>query len=237
MRWLLLLLALMIGAAQSQEKTPPKVERGNGAKQSGKQQIGTDARPLVVVVPPTEEDRKEAEALRETVESQERSERAILFMGKLEPLIFPTAAHDKLYPGDKDAPWPRIGYCFVNLGRTAAIIDRIEVKLILKDKLPPNTGYEGSQAMDGETVLPSGGTTRMYPAMFDRHLTKAEIEEVRNETKHFYLFGFTRYDDIFGYVHSYSFCFQFLPKTNSVFVTGGEQYNFRHTQKKQYEIR
>lgn len=179
---------------------------------------------------------RQATRLRETVESQERSERAILFMGKLEPRIFPTAAHDKIYPGDKDAPWPRIGYCFANLGRTAAIIDRIEVKLILEEKLPPHPGYADSQAMDGQTVVANGGTTEMYPAMFNRHITKAEIDDIRNEIKKFYLFGFARYDDIFGYVHSYSFCFQFLPKTNSVFVTGGEQYNFRHTQKKKYEI-
>src|SRR5712692_5858046 len=52
----------------------------------------------------------QARRLREAVESQERTERAILFLGALEPIIFPTSAVDKPYPGSAEAPFPRIGY-------------------------------------------------------------------------------------------------------------------------------
>lgn len=169
--------------------------------------------------------------MRITDETVKRSERAILFVGKIQAILFPPEA-----PPGNEKPWPRFGYNFANLGRTAAIIDRVEVGMFVGNKIPPNTGYSECRARDGERVLAAGESTEMYVAHMERHFTPLEIEEINNGKQVAFMFGFVRYDDIFGYVQSYSFCFQYHPEIKGVAVSGGEQYNFRHTKEKKYEI-
>lgn len=178
---------------------------------------------------------RQARRLRETVESQERSERAILFATKIEPAIFPTAAHDKIYPGGQDAPWPRIHYSFVNFGRSAAVIKRVRMHLILKETLPSEPDYQDAVSQEGENVLANGDITHPNRIVFGRHLTADELIEVRNGLKKFFMFGHVRYTDIYGSLHCYAFCFQFLPERNSVFVTGGPNYNYRRVEKNKEE--
>src|SRR2546427_3939213 len=59
MRWFLLSLALVIGSAQSQDRTPQQQLQRRDVKN---EQIGTEKRPVVITVQPTKEDKKEAEA-------------------------------------------------------------------------------------------------------------------------------------------------------------------------------
>ncbi len=70
-RWLLFSFALAVGIAQSQDKKPTKEESGTAAGKSTRPQMGTNARPFVIAVQPTEADRIEAQS-----REQERKNKA-----------------------------------------------------------------------------------------------------------------------------------------------------------------
>ncbi len=75
MRWFLLSLALLIGGAQSQDKTPEQQQqRRDGKENAKKEQIGTEKQPVVITVQPTKEDRKEAEARAEERQNKKQSD-------------------------------------------------------------------------------------------------------------------------------------------------------------------
>lgn len=175
--------------------------------------------------------RTQYKAMRESIESTERTERASLFVGKIEPAIFPIAPEHKIYPGGKDAPWPRIHYSFVNFGRSAAVVKRVRMRLILEKLLPPQPNYQDAVTQLGENVVNNGASTQPNREVFERHLTAEEIKEVQSGVKKFFLFGHTHYLDIYGALHTYAFCFEFLPERNSVAVTGGDAYNYRRVNK------
>ncbi len=83
MRWLVLSLALIVGVAQSQENAPTKEERKASTKKSTPKQIGTEARPLVITVQPTEEDKKEAQAREQERKNKSKSDEGLVTWTKV----------------------------------------------------------------------------------------------------------------------------------------------------------
>lgn len=74
MRWLILVFALMVGAAQSQEKVASQKDTNSGTKKSSQQKPGTEQSPVVIKIQPTPEDKQEAEAREKERKNKEKSE-------------------------------------------------------------------------------------------------------------------------------------------------------------------
>jgi hypothetical protein len=78
MRWIALLFVLVIGTAFSQEYAPSKAQTQAGATKSTNQKIGTDSRPLIVSVIPTEEDKQEAASREQERKDKAKSDAALV---------------------------------------------------------------------------------------------------------------------------------------------------------------
>src|SRR6266480_4093388 len=79
MRWLILSLALMLGIAQSQDKAPARQRANSATQKTSEEQIGTDKRPLVIEVKPTEVDKKEAESRKAERKDKARSDKDLVY--------------------------------------------------------------------------------------------------------------------------------------------------------------
>lgn len=170
--------------------------------------------------------------LRRTVDSTERTERAEIFVNDVKPQIFPEESAHKMYPGGKDAPWPRIHFSLTNFGRTSAVVTRIRTKMILCESLPVEPEYSSAVSQEGETVVSSGTTSKPFRETLERHLTADEITNIKGEKSHIFFFGHVKYKDIYGTKHVYAFCLQFHnrsghPHGGVVSVAGGDAYNYR----------
>lgn len=78
-KWLILSLIVSVGAAYSQHQSPPKTYNKDAAQKRAPERIGTEKRPLVVTINPTEADKKEAESREEERKQKSESDRNLVY--------------------------------------------------------------------------------------------------------------------------------------------------------------
>jgi hypothetical protein len=103
----------------------------------------------------------------------------------------------------------------------------------LGKSLPPVPTFTYADEIKGETIYESN--VRNSPIGFEhnKHLTRADVTAARDGTVPINVFGYIKYVDVFGYVHTKGFCLRtgFQGGKPYVHTVGGKAYNYRRVER------
>ena len=172
----------------------------------------------------------QAKRLRETVQSFMSGESAVIHLGELDAsLLLPSGTYAK-EPEDPGVPLPAIACEFFNIGRTSAIIKEIRGELLLGAQFPAETAYTYSKVRRGEIVARPEKRNVEQLFEYNRNFTAVEIELIKERKVGVLFFGYVRYNDIFGRLHTKGFGF-ICRGPNKFQPWGGRAYNYIRSEK------
>jgi len=130
-----------------------------------------------------------------------------------------------------------VDYRFFNMGRTPGFIKEITAELIFAPSLPDQPIFSSKERRtlfghfpvknDGLYECPKYGLADKIPGgIYDKAAS--------NDSMNFYFFGYIKYSDVFGYLHTHGFCFHFFNLKHrevDAAVTGSDKYNYERTEK------
>jgi hypothetical protein len=163
------------------------------------------------------------------------------------PYLIPLEPKLKIYrygpPGNPPSEPPEwvgvLEYGSKNDGRSVAFLKEVTAELLFSESLPerPNFTVGGVRIILGH-----------YPIAVDRpyvcpvYGTRDKIDgstfaRIRDDRLNRFFFGYVRYTDIFGYLHTEGFCFRFTKVGDGAniqsecTIVGGNTYNFTRREK------
>ena len=127
-----------------------------------------------------------------------------------------------------DQTWNALTYCFVNYGRSAAILFELRDKLQICDKgIMPSLEWPGREKPYPYGVLVGADKTSSESfRLFDNFTTKMEFEDFSKGKKELFLVGRLKFGDIFKGTFEMGFCAVFNRETGSFLMQGEERYNY-----------
>jgi hypothetical protein len=132
-----------------------------------------------------------------------------------------------------------VEYSFKNVGRSVAFLKEVTAELAFYEELPdrPRFSVPGVRILLGHYPI---GVDRPYASPNYGTREKkgaAKYASVRDDKLQRFFFGFVRYSDIFGYLHTDGFCFRFTKigdgagMESECTIVGGNTYNFSRREK------
>ena len=144
--------------------------------------------------------------------------------------FLPSGAH-AAYPTAKNVPLPIIEVMFANVGRTSAIIKEIRGEIVL-DTLPEVPAFTYSPIRRrGEIIVRPDTITDPFAFEYSRNLTPDEMDKFGVGTRTIFLFGYVKYADAFGFLHTKGFCFLCRLGKPPIELAGGRSYNYSRSEK------
>ena len=132
-----------------------------------------------------------------------------------------------------------VEYGFLNLGRSVAFLKEVTVELIFEERLPeaPKYSVDGVRTLVGHFPV-KVDAPYMCPTYGVRMKISGPIAGLiqKDDLKKFF-YGYVRYTDIFGYLHTDGFCFRFLEvgdgniKESTCAIVAGNSFNYSRTEK------
>lgn len=171
----------------------------------------------------------QAKRLRETAQVFMSGECACIY--PTEPnggLLLPSGVHAQ-YPENPGVPLPAITCEFMNIGRSAGIIKEIRGELFLGIQLPREPMYSYSQVKRGDIVVRTEENTVEQRFEYNRNFTTVEIELIKERKIGVLFFGYVKYADVFGRLHTRGF--GYICRGPKIFQAwGGNGYNYTRSE-------
>jgi hypothetical protein len=169
--------------------------------------------------------------LKRTVDATVAGERPYLYPDHPNYTRFLPSGAKAVYPTAKGVPVPNIEIIFANVGRTSGIIKEMRAEIVL-DVLPTVPTFTYSQVRRrGEIIVRSDTITSPTVIEYSRNLTRDEIDEFAVGTRPIFLFGYVKYADAFGFLHTKGFCFQNRLNKPPIELAGGRSYNYSRSER------
>ncbi len=166
----------------------------------------------------------QAKRLRETVQSLMSGESAVIHLTGLDAsLLLPGSAYAD-EPERPGVPLPAIACEFINIGKTTAIIKEVRGELFLGAQFPAEPAYAYSKVRRGEIVIRPEKNTVEQLFEYNRNFTKVEIELIKERKANVLFFGYVKYSDVFGRLHTK--CFGLMCRSPNIFQAWGRAYNY-----------
>jgi hypothetical protein len=134
-----------------------------------------------------------------------------------------------------------VDYGFVNVGRSVAFLKEVTAELRFAEDLAEPPVFSIGGIGDFRTVLGHYpiGVDKTYECLtygIRDKIDAATFALIRDDELKRFLFGYVRYTDIFGYLHTEGFCFRFTKigdgaNIKSDCMVGGNSYNFVRSKK------
>jgi hypothetical protein len=140
----------------------------------------------------------QARQMRRTVDAFVEGERPHVYPGEPGPQLIP--------PGRSIPPEgfiPSVCFFFLNYGKSAAIVRDIRVQLDFEAAFPKQPTFTHATRILGEGVLRGDGAqSHRNTVTLDRNITAEELAGEASGEKAFILFGWIKYEDFFGSIHT-----------------------------------
>src|SRR5271163_3868496 len=127
--------------------------------------------------------------------------------------------------------YPRIDYNFGNHGKTPAVLRELCGEMHLISSLPLSPLYNPDKIARGNQVISAGLNSNIYSANLTGEFGDAEHIAFMNGERTFFIFGYAKYDDVFGRCHSFGFAFRVVHPGGDFIEDGGNAYNYRRSEK------
>ena len=183
--------------------------------------------------------------MRRTLGPAERAAEAALLQAKSilsaeRPYIYPDAPNvggflpsgaNAVYPENPGVPVPNIEIKFANVGRSYGIVRELRVEIAL-DRIAdiPAFTYSPIRTRDAFIVRP-GTETEPFVVQFERNLKRDEIDQFGVGSRSFFVFGYIKYADAFGSLHTKGFCFKATLHKGPIELAGGNAYNYSKSER------
>jgi hypothetical protein len=167
----------------------------------------------------------QARRLRDVLQSLMTGECALIYPIELNAsLLLPNGeyAND---PENPDAPLPAITCEFMNIGRTTGIIKEIRGELFFGTHFPREPAYAYSQVKRGDIMARPEKKTAEQRFEYSRNFTTGEIELIKERKVGVLFFGYVKYNDVFGRLHTKGFGLM-CRGLNKFQAWGGRGYNY-----------
>jgi hypothetical protein len=120
---------------------------------------------------------------------------------------------------------------FLNVGRSAGVLKEVRAEIAI-DSIPASPTFSYSPIRRrGEIIIRPDKETDIFSFEFSRNLTTQEIDEFGVGTRPFFIFGYIKYADAFGYLHTKGFCFKIRLHRGPIELAGGNAYNYSRSEK------
>jgi len=152
-----------------------------------------------------------ADAAARTVEAAEKSAKAAEHSSKLSVLGQRAWVSCKKIKAQVNPDYRNVSVLttVVNTGKTAAVNLAVHQQLRVMDRVPANNDYSAPAAVSKGPLGPNQ-VTELSNAL---QLSEPEYASVNAEKSAVYLYGFARYQDIFGENHETKWCLKYSPST------------------------
>ncbi len=160
-----------------------------------------------------------------------------LFVGQ-RPYVFVTRPHFRdtisldTFNFDPQAPpvWPTIKYPLENHGQTPAIIIEVCAESLFEASLPDIPEYRENRIYGDLGYILGVGDKRAPEFVFKTPITGRVMNDVATGASRLYAFGYVKYEDIFGYIHTVGFCWRYQLIANRFLPEAHKAYNYRNTE-------
>jgi hypothetical protein len=133
----------------------------------------------------------------------------------------------------------KLDYGVTNLGRTVGFLKELTCTVIFQDVLPKTPVYDKNIRLNGKFPLAQSTPYEANPIYSTDPFTKLSTSELNSltlGTLRMYFFGYIRYTDVFGYLHTEGFCFRFHKfgfdnTTSECALVAGDEYNYSRSEK------
>lgn len=138
-------------------------------------------------------------------------------------------------PSDPQTWVGTLEYGFLNMGRTVGFLKEATVQLIFVEELPPVPRYSDPKPLLGHYPVGSGNKYEC-PVYLVKEIDYNTFSRImRGDLKPFF-FGYVRYTDVLGYMHTEGFCFRFFSietddRPSTCAIVAGRKYNYDRTEK------
>jgi hypothetical protein len=139
------------------------------------------------------------------------SERPVIILQEPAAQLLPRGA-GALWPDMEGVPHPRATTGFKNVGKTLAIVKEYRAEFFFgsREAIPPIPAFTYSKRRRVEMFIASENEREIPTVEFDRNLTEAEFAAFKENSTVFVLFGYVKYADFFGNLHTKGFGFVFM---------------------------
>jgi hypothetical protein len=162
-----------------------------------------------------------------------------------QPYLFPTYPDMDMFFGetkpdrryDKSTRTvPRIGFKFGNYGKTLAVLKEFKIEVAL-DAMPEAPSFTYASPRKGDIIIRPDTQTETQYIEAGRTLTPGEVDLIAVGTQPVFAFGYVKYIDIYGLLHTKGFGFKIkLGADKLIQLHGGQTFNYRKRQKAQPEF-
>lgn len=132
---------------------------------------------------------------------------------------------------------PIVEYCFINAGRSYALVKSINISCLTVDNIPANPPYDDSKTRIGHILFTPNAflgteTTEvtLEKCKISMPLSVSDWQEIRAGKKFLIVIGFVKYDSAFEvtYTHGFGYCFHIVAKRLAIIEN--DQYSYDRKQ-------
>jgi hypothetical protein len=146
-------------------------------------------------------------------------------------------------PPSEPPEWDaRLEYSFQNIGRSVGFLKEVTAELLFAEELPLQpkfsaVGVAGVRIVLGHYPIGLEKTYACPTYGIKEHINAPMFANIKGGKLKQFFFGYARYTDIFGYLHTDGFCFLFTKIGDGANVqsecaaAGGNNYNFSRREK------
>lgn len=128
--------------------------------------------------------------------------------------------------GNEYLRFPSVTYCFRNYGKSPAFIIEVRVELHF-GLLPEARVFHHSEVKNGEQIVAADQSSDELICRFYRDLSASEEAGRLQIENRFFVFGYVKYNDIFGDLREMGFCYKAMPTSFTKFIKrGNDSYNY-----------
>jgi hypothetical protein len=144
--------------------------------------------------------------------------------------FLPTGAA-AFYPEAPGNPLPKLGLTFANVGKLYGTMVECRAEIVF-DNLPSEPIFSPSTPTPkGAIIVRPNTQTDTIIVEAVRKLTAKEAEEIGAGRKSFYCFGYIKYTDPFGWLHTKGFCFKMTFGKPTPELGGGTAFNYLRSER------